>query len=90
MIERKAVISNGAGIHCRPAAVILKEVRDYDGEIIVSASSGSCRLTSVMELLVLCLEQGTEVSVAVEGENEEYIAARLVELFERIYDFPPQ
>ncbi len=90
MIERKAVINNGAGIHCRPAAVILKEVRDYEGKIIIRASSGSCRLTSVMELLALCLEQGTEISLTVDGEDEEDIAARLVELFERTYDFPPK
>jgi len=90
MIEKVAIIRNGAGIHCRPASVILKDLMGYKGEITIRAATGSCRLASVMELLTLCLEKGTEVTLTVEGVDEERTAARLVELFEREYDFPPQ
>ena len=90
MIEKVAIVQNSAGIHCRPAAIILKEVLGYKGEITLRSETGTCRLASVMELLTMCLEQGAEITVSVHGANEETIAARLVELFEREYDFPPQ
>ena len=88
MIERVAIVQNGAGIHCRPASIILKEIMGYKGEITVRSEAGSCRLASVMELLTMCLEKGTEVTLSVHGADEGTVVARLVELFEREYDFP--
>jgi len=90
MFESRAVIRNDAGIHCRPSAILVKEGMAYSGSISVEASSGSCDLTSAMELLMLALEKGTEVLVRVEGPEEEAVGRHLVELFETKFDFPPQ
>lgn len=90
MIEKSAIVKNSAGIHCRPAAIILKEVLGYNGLITLRSETGTCRLASVMELLTMCLEKGAEVTLSVHGDDEETIATRLVELFEREYDFPQQ
>lgn len=90
MIERRAVVKNEAGIHCRPSAILVKEGTAYDGEILVTADSGSCTLTSALELIMLGLEKGVEVRIQVDGPNEEEEARKLVELFETHFDFPPR
>ncbi len=90
MIETKAVIQNEAGIHCRPSAILVKEGCAYDGEIVVTADSGSCTLTSALELIMLGLEKGTPVAIQVSGPDEENMAKKLVELFETHFDFPPR
>ena len=86
---RQAIIANSQGIHCRPSAVIVKEFMGYPGQIWLSNDSGSCDVSSVMQLLSLEMHQGSKVEIEVEGENEGFVADRLVELFRTHFDFPP-
>jgi len=90
MVEAKAVIKNEAGIHCRPSAILVREGCAYEGEILVAAESGTCTLTSALELIMLGLEKGTEVAIQVSGPDEEGELKKLVELFETHFDFPPR
>ena len=88
MIETKAIIRNAAGIHCRPTAEIVKAVVGYGGTVTVTAESGSCELGSALELLMLGLEEGTEVTLQVDGPDEEAAAVQFKKLFETNFDFP--
>lgn len=90
MFETTAVIQNEAGIHCRPSAILVKEGSAYPGEILVTAPSGTCTLTSALECIMLGMEQGSKVSIQVTGPDEEAFARKLVDLFETQFDFPPQ
>jgi phosphocarrier protein len=90
MFEATAVVQNEAGIHCRPSAILVQEGSTYSGEILVSAASGTCTLTSALELIMLGLEKGTEVKIQVQGPDEETMGRKLVELFEKHFDFPPR
>jgi len=90
MVAAKAVIKNEAGIHCRPSAILVKEGSSYEGEILVTAPSGSCTLKSALECIMLGMEQGTEITIQVTGPDEESYAKKLVDLFETHFDFPPQ
>jgi phosphocarrier protein HPr len=88
MVEVKVVVQNEAGIHCRPSAILVKEGCAYTGEILVTAASGTCTLTSALELIMLGLEKGAKVDIQVTGPDEEAFARRLGELFETHFDFP--
>ena len=88
VVKVKATIRNKAGIHCRPSAILVKEGSEYPGEILVTAPSGSCTLKSALELIMLGLEEGTEISIQVSGPEEEEFAQKLKELFETHFDFP--
>jgi phosphocarrier protein HPr len=89
VIERTATIRNDAGIHCRPSAAIIKEASHYAGEITVFTDGGEVDLHSMLSLVALGLEAGTQVRIRVSGPNEEAACARLAELFERRFDFQP-
>lgn len=88
MFEAKATIRNEAGIHCRPSAILIKEGMAYTGDILVTAESGTCTLTSALECIMLGLEKGTEVTIRVTGPDEETFGKKLGELFETHFDFP--
>ena len=90
MVEKTAVVQNQAGIHVRPSGVIIEEIGDYSGRISAEAHGFSVDLNSVMGLLSLGLVQKDEVKIRVEGPDEEKTAAKVKELFERHYDFPPR
>jgi phosphocarrier protein len=88
MVEVKAVIKNEAGIHCRPTALLTQAAAGYKGTITVSAPSGTCHLGSALEMMMLGLEQGTQITIQVEGADEAATAAKFKELFETEFDFP--
>ena len=89
MQTRHAIIANSQGIHCRPSALIVKEFMGYAGTIRITNGSGSCDVSSVMQLLSLEMHPGSKVKIEVMGENEAATADRLVELFQTHFDFPP-
>ncbi len=88
MKKIKATIKNEAGIHCRPTAEIVKAVGEYDGTVSVMAKSGSCKVSSVLELLMLGLEMGSKITLQVEGPDEKAAAKRFKKLFQKNFDFP--
>lgn len=88
MVEVKAVIKNSAGIHCRPTAVITQESAKVDSVITVISPGGTCQLGSALDLMMLGLEQGTLITLQVEGPDEKTVAEQFKELFEREFDFP--
>lgn len=90
MVELPAIVCNSAGIHCRPSAVIIKEVMNYTGIIHVTANSRESDLRSVMSLLALGLHQGTNLTIRVSGPDEETFCRKLVDLFQTHFDFPPR
>jgi phosphotransferase system HPr (HPr) family protein len=89
MIERTATIRNGQGIHCRPSAKIVTEASKYPGHIRVVSDAGEADLRSLLSLVSLGLQEGTTIRIQVTGEDEAAVCARIVELFETQFDFPP-
>lgn len=90
MTKINAIIKNNAGIHVRPSGVIMGEVINYSGKIVISMKDTSVELNSVMSLLTLGLMKGDEIEISVSGSDEKDICTKAKELFERIYDFPPR
>lgn len=84
----RAKIKNEAGIHCRPSAHIVKEVKGYRGEITVSHEGEESDLRSMLSLMMLALVQGAEVDVTVDGPKEEAQLRKVIDLLEYEYDFP--
>ena len=88
MVEVQAVIKNEAGIHCRPTAVITQASAEYQGTVTVTAPLGTCRLGSALEMMMLGLEHGTQITIQVEGPDEATTAEKFKALFETHFDFP--
>jgi phosphotransferase system HPr (HPr) family protein len=88
MVEVKAVIKNEAGIHCRPTAVITQAAAGVKSTLTVLSPAGQCHVGSALELLMLGLEQGTQITLQAEGPDEVEAAAKFKELFETNFDFP--
>jgi phosphotransferase system HPr (HPr) family protein len=88
MVETTAVIKNEAGIHCRPTAVITQAAAGVRSAITVTAPAGSCQIGSALELLMLGLEQGTQITLQAVGPDEAEAAAKFKDLFETEFDFP--
>jgi phosphotransferase system HPr (HPr) family protein len=90
MIQTKVTVANFAGIHVRPSGVIIQSVQDYSGRISVTANGMETDLTNIMGLIAMGLAKGDEITIAVDGPEEEKMLETLTELFSRHFDFPPR
>jgi phosphocarrier protein len=88
MIIGKATVQNEAGIHCRPTAKIIQAAATYPGTITVTGERGSTTLKSALEMMMLGLGQGAEVTIQVDGPDQNEILRKFTDLFEFHFDFP--
>lgn len=88
MTRVTATVRNENGIHCRPSAVIIKEAAALISKLRVVSSEGETNLRSIIDLLALGLGPGERLDITTDGPDEVLAAARLLELFERNFDFP--
>ena len=77
MIEFKHVIADPMGMHARPAGMMVKAVAGYASKITVTAPTGTADAKRLMALMRLAAKQGMELTVTVEGADEEKAAAEL-------------
>ena len=88
MISKHATVRNAYGIHCRPSLLIAQAAKDYPGRIeIVGPSGSTTEPASSLAIIALALVCGAEVTITVDGPDEEAMCDRLVELFQRNFDF---
>ena len=77
MKEFKHVINDPLGMHARPAGMLVKAVAGYSSKITITAPAGTADARRLMALMKLAAKQGMELTVAVEGDDEEKAAAEL-------------
>ncbi len=77
MKEFKHVIKDPMGMHARPAGMLVKAVAGYASTITVTAPTGKADAKRLMGLMRLAAKQGMEITVTVEGADEEKAAAEI-------------
>ena len=77
MKEIKYVITDPMGMHARPAGMLVKAVAPFASKVTVTAPTGTADARRLMALMKLAAKQGMELTVTVEGDDEETAAAEL-------------
>jgi phosphocarrier protein len=86
MVERSVVIQNRAGIHARPAAILVQLTKNFTSNIYFERGKDRINAKSIMGIITLGAGYGTELKIITEGEDEEAAAAALVHLFESKFE----
>jgi phosphocarrier protein len=82
MIEREVTVRNRAGLHTRPASMIVRTASQFESEIFLRRDNYEINGKSVIGVMTLAAEQGATLTLIVEGEDEEAAADAIAELFE--------
>ncbi|MEJ2196688.1 MAG: HPr family phosphocarrier protein [Ignavibacteriaceae bacterium] len=82
MIERVVKIKNRAGLHTRPAATIVKLAAKYKCEFYISRDGMNINGKSIIGVMTLAAEEGAELVLTFNGEDEEDAAKEIVEFFD--------
>ena len=77
MKEFKHVIADPLGMHARPAGMLVKAGAGYASKITVTAPTGTADAKRLMALMRLAAKQGMELTITVDGADEEKAAAEL-------------
>lgn len=86
MIEEKVTIMNKAGMHTRPAATIVKLASKYKCEFFIYKDGMNINGKSIIGVMTLAAELGSEVTLSFEGEDEKEASTEIVDYFKRGFD----
>lgn len=76
------VLKNRQGLHCRPAAQLVKSLRDFDCKVIVEGNGATANARSIIGLLTLAAGYGTKLTFTVTGPDTRAAMAAIQLLFE--------
>lgn len=80
MVNREITIANPAGLHARPAALIIEKAKESGSKIQITKGEKSANAASMMSVLALGGKTGDTVTISGEGENAEEAVAFIVDL----------
>ena len=86
MIEEKVSIINKAGMHTRPAATIVKLASKFKCEFFIYKDGMNINGKSIIGVMTLAAEMGSEVTLSFEGEDEKEASAEILDYFKRGFD----
>ena len=86
MIAQTIVIQNRAGIHARPAAMLVQETKNFSSNIYFEKDNDRINAKSIMGIITLGAAFGAKIKIIAEGEDEAAAVAALVHLFESKFE----
>ena len=82
MVERTVTIQNKNGLHARPAAEIVKTAARFRSEITLIREELEVNGKSIMGVMMLAAEYGSELIVRCDGPDEQAALDALATLIE--------
>lgn len=86
MIEKTTVIKNRAGIHARPAAMIVQTAGKFASRIFLEKDGDRINAKSIMGIITLGASYDTPIRIIAEGPDEEAAAGAVEQLFIRRFE----
>ena len=77
MKEFTHVIADPLGLHARPAGMLVKACAGYASAVTITAPTGKADAKRLMAVMRLAAKQGMELTITVDGADEEKAAAEL-------------
>lgn len=82
MIEREVVIRNKAGIHTRPASLLVKLAAKFKSEFFIIKEGFQINGKSIIGVMSLAAEYGSTLTLKFDGPDEEKASEEVVKYFE--------
>jgi len=82
MKEIKVSIKNKLGLHARPAALLVKTAAKFKSDIFISRDSQVVNGKSIMGVMMLAAENGAQLVISANGDDEEQAVSALTDLFD--------
>ena len=88
MLTREVTVRNRAGVHTRPASMIVREAARFDADFYIKKDGYEINGKSIIGVMTLAAEQGATLELQFEGSDEAEAADALEALFENGFGEP--
>ena len=82
MKEFKYVVQDELGLHARPAGLLVKEAAKFKSAITLDSGAKKADAKRIMVVMSMGVKQGVEVTVTVDGEDEDAAFEAIKTFFE--------
>lgn len=86
MIEKEVMIRNKAGMHTRPASILVKLASKYKSDFYIIKNGFQINGKSIIGVMSLAAEYGSKVILRFDGVDEGKAAEEITAYFERGFD----
>lgn len=86
MIEKMVTIKNRAGIHARPAALLVQTASKFKARIFIEKDNDKINGKSIMGIITLGAGYNTILKISAEGEDETEAVEALCKLFDSKFE----
>jgi phosphocarrier protein HPr len=86
MIERMVTIKNRAGIHARPAALLVQTASKFKSQIFIEKENDRINGKSIMGIITLGAGYDTSLKLIADGADEGEAIEAMVRLFDSKFE----
>ena len=86
MISKQVVIGNRAGIHARPAAMIVIVANKFKSDITLSKDDDEINAKSIMGIITLAATYQTVLTLKADGADEAEAVEAISKIFENKFE----
>jgi phosphocarrier protein len=86
MIEKTVTIKNRAGIHARPAALLVQTANRFSANIYLEKDGEKINGKSIMGILTLAATYNSPIKIIADGSDEEDAVQTISRLFENKFE----
>ncbi len=83
VVKKTVIVRNKQGLHARPAALFVQIANKFDSRVTVTYNDEKVNGKSIMGILMLGAEQGTEINIEADGKDAEAALAELEKIISR-------
>lgn len=80
-MTKTITIQNRLGLHARPAAMVVSEASRFGSEITLNKDGLEVNAKSIMGVMMLAAEMGSQILITADGQDEEAAIRTLEALF---------
>ena len=82
MTQREVIVKSDAGVHARPAMMLVREAMKYSCTVSLIKDNVRADCKSIMSVLGLAIVSGTKLIVRAEGKGEKEVVASIISMLE--------
>jgi len=77
LLKKTVIIKNKQGLHARPAAIFVQVANKFDSRIVIRRGKEEINGKSIMGILMLGAEKGSQIILEIEGDDATLAMAEL-------------
>ncbi|MDR2942918.1 MAG: HPr family phosphocarrier protein [Treponema sp.] len=86
MVEKIVTVTNRAGVHARPSALLVQTTKNFKSNIYFEKGVDRINAKSIMGIITLGAAYNTQLKIIADGEDEEAAINSIVKLFEAKFE----